>query len=623
MSNNKHITWNDINWVQTQTYVRKVQHRIYKARINGDIGRVHWLQKFIINNIGAKLIAVRQVTILNKGRKNAGIDKQIIITPEQKIQLARELTLDGKSMPIQRVWIPKPQRIETCPLGILAIQDRAKQALAKLALEPEWEAIFEANSYGYRPGRCPHDAIEAIFLSLHHNIPKYVYDADIRKCFDKINHDVLIEKLHTFPIMKKQIAAWLKSSVMESYVNNPKSEITFTSEDYIRGGVIAPLLANIALHGLENHIKEYAGNISIKPYSTAGGGKLAKMEAVSIIRYADDFVIIHPNKEILKLCINEVKNWLRLVGLEINENKSSIKDVRNGFLFLGFQIIQLKKITTKRYKVKIQPSKPSQMQFLSKIRTVIQNNKASSSYLLITKLRPIIIGWANYFRYCECKKVFIKLSHLIFQKLRAWAFRRDQRNGRLYLKQKYFPSGKTYNFDDKEHKNNWILTGKQKTPGNSIKHIYLPNITWIRSKKYIKIKGSESPFSMSHYWNLRTVKEAPYPMIIRKLLIKQKETCPICKYKLTTLDSSSWEIGYIIPKCVASKDTYENLQLLHIDCHLKKTKENLLKYKPKNKTKKPLNLSFNSKSFENLQEPDETKVSRPDLKTRKVINDLP
>lgn len=597
MSNNKTITWNDINWVQTQTNVRKVQHRIYKARINGDIGRVHWLQKFLINNIGAKLIAVRQVTTLNKGPKTAGIDSQIITTPEKKMKLARELILDGKSMPMRRVCISKYQEVKKRPLGIATTQDRAKQALAKLALEPEWEAIFEANSYCFRPGRCAHDAIEAIFISLHHNIPKYVYNVNIRKCFNKINHDALIQKLNTFPIMKKQIAAWLKASVMEGYTNRPNSEITLTSEDTSLGGVISPLLANIALHGLENHIKKYVENIPIKPYSTAGHGKLAKNKDLSIIRYADDFVIIHPNKEILELCINEVKYWLRHIGLGINEDRSFIKNARNGFLFLGFQIIQLKKMTTKMYKVKIQPSKPSQIKFLSKIRTVIQNNKASSSYLLITKLRPIIIGWANYFKYCECKEVFTKLSHIIFQKLRAWAFRRDTRNGRLYLKQKYFPSGKTYIFDDIKYKNNWILTGKQKTFGNSIKHIHLPNITSISSSKYIKIKGSESPFSMTHYWASRTVKELPYPIRIRKLLIQQKETCPICKYKFTVFDCSSWEVDHILPKFVGGKDTYENLQLLHIDCHLNKTKEDVLKYKPKNKTKKPLTISFNYKSL--------------------------
>jgi RNA-directed DNA polymerase len=116
-------------------------------------------------------MTVRSVTTLNKGKNTAGIDKQIITKAEQKFELALSLKLDGQALPISRVWIPKPGKQEKRPLGIPVIRDRAKQALVKLALEPEWEAIFEPNSYGFRSGRSAHDAIEAIFLSLRHNTP--------------------------------------------------------------------------------------------------------------------------------------------------------------------------------------------------------------------------------------------------------------------------------------------------------------------------------------------------------------------------------------------------------------------------------------------------------------------
>lgn len=581
LMSNSNITWNDINWIQTQEYVRKLQHRIYKARLKGNIGQVHWLQNHFINSMGAKLIAVRQVTNLNKGRNPPDIDGLIIITSEQKLEMARNLKLDGQALPIRITWIPKPGEIEKRPLGIPVIRDRAKQALAKLALEPEWEAIFEANSYGFRPGRNAHDAIEAIFLSLHHNRQQFVYNADIRKDFDKINHEAFLTKLNTFPIMKKQIAAWLKSQVMEGYANNPKYGLPISTEGTLQSGVISPLLANIALHGLENHLKEFVGNLPYKAYPTAGHHKSVKSKAISVIRYADDFVIIHSNREILELCVAKVKKWLEHVGLTINEEKSSIKDCQNGFLFLGFQIIQVMNKSRDKSKVKIQPSKQSQIKFLSKIRTIIENNKAISSYQLIMILRPIIIGWGNYFKYCECKQVFTKLSHYIGQKLRAWVFRRDHRNGRLYVKQKYFPSGRTYTFDGQLHKDDWVLVGSQKIKDG--KYIYLPQLVWIRRQKYVKAKGTDSPFSRSHYWALRTSKQSPYPIRIRELLLRQKQICPICKQKFTTLDTSTWEVDHIIPKYLGGKYIYKNLQLLHKECHLKKTQDDLLTYKPNNK----------------------------------------
>lgn len=171
MNNTKSIMWNDIDWTRTQNYIRRIQHRIYKARLNDNERLVHWLQKHLINTKSAKIMAVHQVTTLNKGRKTAGVDKQIILTAsgKKKMELAESLNLNGTAQPIRRAWIPKPGKEEKRPLGIPTIRDRAKQALAKLALEPEWEAVFENNSYGFRPGRRPHDAIEAIFACLHYN----------------------------------------------------------------------------------------------------------------------------------------------------------------------------------------------------------------------------------------------------------------------------------------------------------------------------------------------------------------------------------------------------------------------------------------------------------------------
>ena len=198
-----------MDWAKVNSFVRRFQYRIYKASLKGDKVKVVILQKKLLRSNAAKLYAVRQVTTKNKGRFTSGVDQKLFIKPKEKIQLAESLKLDGKANLIHRVWIPKPGKTEKRPLGIPTIEDRAKQALAKLVLEPEWEALFEPNSYGFRPGRSCHDAIEAIFKNLHHNRPKWIFDADIRKCFDKIEHQALLQKLNTFPLMRRQVKAWL------------------------------------------------------------------------------------------------------------------------------------------------------------------------------------------------------------------------------------------------------------------------------------------------------------------------------------------------------------------------------------------------------------------------------
>lgn len=197
----------------------------------------------MLKSKAAKLLAVRKVTQDNRGKRTPGIDGKTALTPQERLKVAKQLNISSKAKPTRRVWIPKPGKIEKRPLGIPTIDDRALQALVKLALEPEWEAVLEPNSYGFRPGRSAHDAIETIFASL--KIPKYVLDAAISQCFDKINHGVLLDKLGTFPAMRRLIKAWLKGGVIDNGVFQK------TDAGTPQGGVICPLLANIALHGMD------------------------------------------------------------------------------------------------------------------------------------------------------------------------------------------------------------------------------------------------------------------------------------------------------------------------------------------------------------------------------------
>lgn len=530
----KNITWSGIRWFSVNRHVHRLQHRIYKASLNKNFKLVCLLQKRLLSTFEARLYATRLVTTLNKGKRTAGVDRIKITSGEQKLQLAKSLRINGKAQPIRRVWIPKPGKTEKRPLGIPTIRDRAKQALVKLALEPQWEATFEANSYGFRPGRRSHDAIEAIFLNLRHDRPKWVFDADIRKCFDRISHKALLAKLNTYPQLEKQVKAWLEAGVMEGYANTPK-DIEAVKLGTPQGGVISPLLANIALHGLENHLKDFVAKIPGLPYPGANRGTVAKRKALGIVRYADDFVLIHVNKEILLLCIDECKKWLEHIGLEISEEKSAIRDAREGFKFLGFQIILVRKKKADRYKAKITPSKANQLRFLTRIRGILQSNKSTSTFNLIMILRPVILGWANYFKYCECGKVFNLLTHRIFCKIRAWVFRRDTRNGRKVVKEKYFPAGRTYTFNGRKHKDNWILVGKKKGKNGKIVENFLPHICWMGSEKYVKIKGTESPFARNEYWMGRSSIGTPMSTRVRTLFTRQGKKCAMCNNQFSQI----------------------------------------------------------------------------------------
>src|SRR5947209_9962333 len=241
-------TWNQLPWRKLEKHVFRIQKRIFRASQCGNTRAVHKLEKLLMKSEAARLLAVRRVTQDNQGKKTAGVDGIKSVKPQDRFVMASQIHptcwKHQASQPVRRVWIPKLGKAEKRPLGIPPMIERCKQALAKMALEPEWEAKFEPNSYGFRPGRSCHDAREAIFHCISQK-EKYVLDADIAKCFDRINHQALLEKLATIPTIRQIIKSWLKAGMMEGEKLFP------TEEGTPQGGIISPLLANIALHGLE------------------------------------------------------------------------------------------------------------------------------------------------------------------------------------------------------------------------------------------------------------------------------------------------------------------------------------------------------------------------------------
>src|SRR6266545_149444 len=317
--------WNDLPWKTIEQRVFKLQKRIYRASQRGDQPTVHKLQRLLMKSWSAKCVAVRKVTQDNQGKKTAGVDGVKALTPPQRQHLVQTLQLTEQALPTRRVWIPKPNSTEKRPLGIPTIRTRAEQTLVKLALEPEWEARFEPNSYGFRPGRSCHDAIAAIFTAIKHKA-KYVLDADIAACFDRIDHAALLEKLRTFPALRRAIKRWLGAGVMDG------GRLFPTDEGTPQGGAISPLLANVALHGLEAPLRasfphRFRGHSNWKPL---------------VVRYADDFVVLHEDLAVIERAQQVANAWLAGMGLELKTSKTRIAHTflehggRIGFDFLGF-----------------------------------------------------------------------------------------------------------------------------------------------------------------------------------------------------------------------------------------------------------------------------------------------
>ncbi|MEG4535554.1 group II intron reverse transcriptase/maturase [Microcoleus sp. D2_18a_D3] len=550
------VEWKDIPWRKVERIVFKLQKRIFQASQRGDVRAVRKLQKTLINSWSAKVLAVRRVTQDNQGKKTAGIDGVKSLTPKQRLELVNRLRLNQKAKPTRRVWIPKPGREEKRPLGIPIMHDRATQALVKAALEPEWEAKFEPNSYGFRLGRSCHDAIGAIFNAIRYK-PKYVLDADIAQCFDRISHAALLRKLNTSPTIRRQIRAWLKAGVIDwsNYANKQKA-YSPTEEGTPQGGVISPLLANIALHGMENRIKQYVATLPCRP----GYGKKVNQMSLSLIRYADDFVIIHEDLAIVQKCQEIIAEWLSDIGLELKPSKTRISHTLTeysgniGFDFLGFNIrqhpvgkYQTGKSTNKEplgFKTIITPSKKSVKGHCKKIATIIKEHSAAPQAALIARLNPVIRGWGNYFSTVASQETFDKLSHITFKQLWAWAKRRCKKesNARKYWRE---IEGRKWTFA---------------TP-DGLKLAEHPDT---QIKRHTKVKGSQSPYDGDWvYWSQRLRNYPEIPKTLSELLNKQKGRCLHCGLYFTS--DSLVEIHHLDKNRKNNKRT--NLMAIHRHCH--------------------------------------------------------
>ena len=308
------LDWDAVRLRHAEENVRRLRQRIFTATRVGDLKKVRNLQKLMLRSRSNALVAVRRVTELNAGRKTAGVDGKVVVAAEQKAELVDWMQHHAEPWvprPVKRVYVPKSNGRRR-PLGIPVIADRCLQALTVNALEPEWEARFEPKSYGFRPGRGCHDAIVAIHTTASRTDAKrlWVLDADLAAAFDHLNHDHICESLGTFPAVGL-VRQWLTAGVIEDGGFFP------TEEGAPQGGVISPLLMNVALHGMEA-----AAGVRYHTTGTRAGKTMPGCPAV--IRYADDLLALCYSREQAEQVKARLSEWLAPRGLVFNETKTRI-----------------------------------------------------------------------------------------------------------------------------------------------------------------------------------------------------------------------------------------------------------------------------------------------------------
>jgi RNA-directed DNA polymerase len=529
-------TWADIDWHAVETNVGRLQERIYRATQGGDWMRVKSLQKLLARATSTKILAIRRVTQENQGKNTAGIDGVVCDTPEARLELLRDgLRLQGyRPSPVRRVYIPKDNGKQR-PLGIPTVKDRVMQAIVKAALEPEWEARFEANSYGFRPGRCTMDAIEAIHTTLNRKgSSRWILDADISGCFDNIGHGPLLAKL---PVFTATIRRWLKAGVVEFGRFSP------TDTGSPQGGIASPLLANVALDGMERLFGcEWPDGRPRSPAHRKGIDK-----GIGLIRYADDFVVTAPTRDVLETYVKpRIEEFLRDRGLALNEAKTRIVEVNEGFDFLGFHIRKF----GRGEKTLVVPQKEKVVKHLRAIKAYLDTHRQTPAGQVIRDLNPVIRGWSHYYRHVSASRTFAKVRHRQWQMLWRWAKRRHPKKPIGWVKARYFRDDGYWTFQAGEAE------------------LVQPDATPIT--RFTKVAGRQTPYDSAHrlYWRERMktqVAEETYSQQRLMLHRSQEYVCALCGVRF--IPGETIQIDHLISKYRGGSDDLANKRLVHPWCH--------------------------------------------------------
>jgi RNA-directed DNA polymerase len=508
------LEWGAVDWRACEQDVRRLRQRIFKAAREQDWAKVRNLQKLMLRSRSNTLVSVRQVTQRNAGRKTAGIDGEVALTPEARAGVAVRVHQSRSSWSpraVRRVYIPKASnRAKLRPLGIPVILDRCHQNRVKNALEPEWEARFEPRSYGFRPGRGCQDAIAAIYNACKGPSASRVWalDADLAAAFDRIDHDHLLASIGSFPA-RDLISGWLKAGVFEA-----GKGFAPTVEGTPQGGVISPCLLNVALHGLEE-----AAGVCYRAGGTRPGG--TQRGSPVAVRYADDVVVLCHSQEQAEQVKARLAEWLAPRGLAFNEDKTRVVHLSEGFDFLGFNI--------RRYpnrKLLIKPSQAAIRRVRERLASETRRLRGSNATAVIAALNPVIRGWAAYYRGVVSSGVFSSLDDYMWKLTYKWATWRHNNKPKRWIVGRYFGKFNTFRND------RWVF-------GDRDSGACLVKFTWTNIERHVPVTGAASPDdpALARYWAERRKKARP-PLdgYTLRLLARQDGRCPLCEDHLLSPD---------------------------------------------------------------------------------------
>jgi len=541
--------WYEINWRENCAFVNKLQEKLVVDYKNKNWKEVHSTQLKLMMSFEGRALAVRKV-VTNDGGKNPGIDKIVWNSPKDKFQAIKQLReiLVSKSGsylagPIRRAWIPKSDPKDLRPLGIPNMIDRALQALMLLCLDPIVEEISDTYSFGFRKFRSTSDAIQRIRTILDKsNAPKWIWDVDINKCFDKISHEFLEKELKILLCAKGNefTSKWLKAPIID------KGITTFPKVGTPQGSILSLLLCNITLNGLENVIRD-----GLPSPNTTGGRKL---KGCWCIRYADDFIVTSPTKDkIIFEDIPKVKLFLKERGLEISEKKSRVINFeKEGFNFLGWRVdlfkrnFRKKKYNTNKRILIIKPTKKAIKRVKADIKAEFRSNKPIRA--LIKDLNPILKGWSNYYRSSyHSQEVFQSIGHYVYQLWWRWARKKHPTRSKKWIYNKYIL---------KSDKRSWNI-------GDS-SEILLFDITQAKQLKTKSLRNNINPYMNEEYYISRSaIVDAEK---FRKAIYKKYNfKCPVCNQAL--FGEEEIHLHHIVPNKDGGEYSLTNIVPLHRICH--------------------------------------------------------
>jgi RNA-directed DNA polymerase len=542
---NTAVDWHAINWQKVYRTVRRLQARIVKAVREGRWHKVKALVYLLTHSYSGRALAILRV-VSNSGAKTPGVDGIVWDTPEAKTEAFNALRRHGyQPQPLRRVTIPKSNG-KRRGLGIPTMIDRAQQALYLLGLDPIAEHLADGHSYGFRLERCCADALDECHKILRgangpgSQGPNWILEGDIRACFDRIDHGWLLD--HIF--MDRQILEkWLKAGYLEQHV------LFATTEGTPQGGIISPVLANRALDGLQTLLAQRFGATRSQ----------RQRNRVHLVRYADDFIITGTSQLLLQYEVQPlVEHFLQERGLELSHEKTRITHVEDGFDFLGQTIRR-----QRNGKVLLKPSQRSVQSFLSRIQATIDDSGSRTVGDMIRRLNQQIKGWTMYHRYGVSRRTFAAVDNRIYWKLRRWCRKRHRNKSWKWIKKKYFQRA-----GDRDG----VFTGVFRDRKGQGWPIRLMQAAGVRTLRWVKIRSDANPDdpTWEPYLEERMVWKMGHTLAgrgrIEYLWKGQAGTCVVCQQVLRA-EEQPWHIHHRRWRCYGGLETFDNLELLHANCH--------------------------------------------------------